>query len=254
MVGASMIGKKPRKPRAPKEKPPGMSNAAWIAEEARLKQENLQRRTREKAQRQRELSAHLAAEAEAQASIQACLADAKANAGKREDITAKRWSALMANSKVKIELLRTGTVAKKRNHDLAFLTGADPDAMDPELRTWYMAQRRLILSDISTAPSDTTYDTPTDNTYGTPTETSSRDTACPASVHGADRPGRRRHCCPELCAGSDHHADRPGRRRHCCAVAGLYLICASAERRMWPWIARLWLDRDYLIAQLWRFL
>ena len=67
MVGASMIGKKPRKPRAPKEKPPGMSNAAWIAEEARLKQENLQRRTREKAQRQRELSAHLAAEAEAQA-------------------------------------------------------------------------------------------------------------------------------------------------------------------------------------------
>lgn len=109
------------------------------------------------------------AAAKLQASIQTCLADAKANAGKREAIAAKRWSALMANSKVKIELLRTGTVAKKRNHDLAFLTGADPDAMDPELRAWYMAQRRLILSDISTAPSDATSGTPTEET----TETSS---------------------------------------------------------------------------------
>ena len=120
------------------------------------------------------------AAAKLQASIQTCLADAKANAGKREDITAKRWSALMANSKVKIELLRTGTVAKKRNHDLAFLTGADPDAMDPELRTWYMAQRRLILSDISTAPSDTT--------YGTPTETTETSSASPAETPPAQPP------------------------------------------------------------------
>ena len=62
----SMIGKKPRKPRAPKEKPPGMSNAKWVAEKARLERDNLQRRTREKAQRQRELAAQLA-EAEGQA-------------------------------------------------------------------------------------------------------------------------------------------------------------------------------------------
>ena len=45
----------------------------------------------------------------------------------------------MANSQVKIDLLRTGTVAKKRNHDLAFLTAGDPAAMDPEVRTWFLA-------------------------------------------------------------------------------------------------------------------
>ena len=72
-------------------------------------------------------------------------------------------------------------MAKKRNHDLAFLTGADPDAMDPELRAWYMAQRRLILSDISTAPSDTTYGTPTEETP----ETSS---ASPAETPPAQPP------------------------------------------------------------------
>ena len=78
----------------------------------------------------------------------------------------------------KIDLLRTGTVAKKRNHDLAFLMSADPAQMDPELRTWYMTQRRLILSDISQAPapSDTSYTTatdttPTDTAGDTPTDT-----------------------------------------------------------------------------------
>ena len=70
----------------------------------------------------------------------------------------------MANSQVKIDLLRTGTVAKKRNHDLAFLTGGDAAAMDPDVRTWFMAQRRLILSDIVPAPAPT----PTDTSYDTP--------------------------------------------------------------------------------------
>ena len=80
------------------------------------------------------------AAAKLQASIQTCIADAQTNAGKREEVQAKRWAALMANSQVKLDLLRTSTVAKKRNHDLAFLTSADPAQMDPELRTWYMAQ------------------------------------------------------------------------------------------------------------------
>ena len=65
LSATSMIGKKARKPRAPKEKPPGMRNANWVAEKAHLERDNLQRRTREKAQRERKL-AHLA-EAEAQA-------------------------------------------------------------------------------------------------------------------------------------------------------------------------------------------
>ena len=64
--------------------------------------------------------------AKLQTSIQTCIADAQTNAGKREEVQAKRWVALMANSQVKLDLLRTGTVAKKRNHDLAFLTSADP--------------------------------------------------------------------------------------------------------------------------------
>ena len=41
-------------------------------------------------------------------------------------------------SKVKLDLLRTGTEAKKRNHDIAFLVGGgDPDTMDPEVRAWF---------------------------------------------------------------------------------------------------------------------
>ena len=46
-----MLGKKPRKPRAPKDKPPGMSNKEWIAEMTRLKTANIQRRAWEAAQR-----------------------------------------------------------------------------------------------------------------------------------------------------------------------------------------------------------
>ena len=81
------------------------------------------------------------AAAKLEASIQTCISDAQAHAAKMEDTANKRWAALIANSQVKIDLLRTGTVAKKRNHDLAFLTGGDPAAMDPEVRTWFMAQR-----------------------------------------------------------------------------------------------------------------
>ncbi|CAM0951151.1 unnamed protein product [Alopecurus aequalis] len=70
---------------------------------------------------------------------------------------------------VKLDLLRTGTVAKKRNHDLAFLTAGDPATMDPEVRAWFMEQRRLILSDIIPAPAPNP--TPTDTSYATPATT-----------------------------------------------------------------------------------
>ena len=66
-----------------------------------------------------------------QASIETCIADAQTQAVKREEIAKQRWAALMANSQVKIDLLRTGTVAKKRNHDLAFLTAGDPPRWTP---------------------------------------------------------------------------------------------------------------------------
>ncbi|CAM0946287.1 unnamed protein product [Alopecurus aequalis] len=108
------------------------------------------------------------AAAKLQASIETCIADAQTQTVKREEIAKQRWAALMANSQVKIDLLRTGTVAKKRNNNLAFLTGGDPDAMTPEVRAWFMAQCRLILSDISPAPAPT----PTDDTsYATPATT-----------------------------------------------------------------------------------
>ncbi|CAM0958615.1 unnamed protein product [Alopecurus aequalis] len=98
------------------------------------------------------------AAAKLQASIEACIADAQTQAGKREAIATQRWAELMANSQVKIDLLRTGTAAKKRNNDLAFLTGGDPAAMTPEVRARFLAQCDLILSDISPAAAPTTSD------------------------------------------------------------------------------------------------
>ncbi|CAM0885299.1 unnamed protein product [Alopecurus aequalis] len=107
--------------------------------------------------------------AKLQASIETCIADAQTQAAKREELAKQRWVALMANSQVKLDLLRTGTVAKKRNHDLAFLTAGDPTTMDPEVRAWFMEQRRLILSDIIPAPAPDP--TPTDTSYATPATT-----------------------------------------------------------------------------------
>ena len=62
---SSELGKRPRKPRAPKERPPGMSNRDWIVQSTRLRKENAQRRSRESAQRQRELMAKMMAEEQA---------------------------------------------------------------------------------------------------------------------------------------------------------------------------------------------
>ncbi|KAE8791214.1 putative methionyl-tRNA synthetase [Hordeum vulgare] len=60
-----------------------------------------------------------------QALIEQCIADAKRSTAKREEKLDTRWSTLMANEHVKLDLLRTNVVATKRNTDLAFLMGAD---------------------------------------------------------------------------------------------------------------------------------
>ena len=58
--------------------------------------------------------------ARVQESIEHCPANAKNRAAMREDKTEARWAALMTNSTVKLDLLRTNVPAKKRNTDLAF--------------------------------------------------------------------------------------------------------------------------------------
>ena len=64
-----------------------------------------------------------AATARVHESIEKCLTNAKNRAALREEKTEARWSALMTNSAVKLDLLRTNVAAKKTNTDLAFLMG-----------------------------------------------------------------------------------------------------------------------------------
>ena len=104
-----------------------------------------------------------------QESIEHCLADAQARAALREEKTEVRWSALMTNSAVKLDLLRTNVDAKKRNTDLAFLLrGADMlQSTDEAVKAWYLAERGLILNQLpSTRPP-----TPTHTSMPTPTHT-----------------------------------------------------------------------------------
>ena len=106
-----------------------------------------------------------------QESIEHCLADAQARAVLREEKTEARWSSLMKNNAIKLDLLRTNVAAKKRNTDMAFLMGgADMlQSNDEQLRAWYMAERGLILNQMQTAtPTTPTTQAPAPTTTRTP--------------------------------------------------------------------------------------
>ena len=90
------------------------------------------------------------------------ITDAQARAVLREEKTEARWSSLMKNNAIKLDLLRTNVAAKKRNTDLTFLMGADISTMDEQVKAWYLAGRGLILNQMpsTTAPTPTPTPTP----------------------------------------------------------------------------------------------
>jgi hypothetical protein len=86
-----------------------------------------------------------------QASFDKCWADAKAHAAGRDTKYDAWWKEMLANQGARIALLKTTSMAKKRNTDLAFLIGGNDAAMDEETRAWYDAHRQEILRPPSTA-------------------------------------------------------------------------------------------------------
>ena len=114
-------------------------------------------------------------------SIEHCLADAQARAVLREEKTEARWSSLMKNNAIKLDLLRTNVAAKKRNTDMAFLMGgADMlQSNDEKLKAWYLMQRGLILNELPTA----TPTTPTTTRTPIPNDAS---TSPPSSAEAAE--------------------------------------------------------------------
>ena len=128
-----------------------------------------------------------AATARVQESIEHCLADAQARAVLREEKTEARWSSLMKNNAIKLDLLRTNVAAKKRNTDMAFLmSGADMlQSNDEQLRAWYMAERGLILNQMQTAtPTTPTTQAPAPTTTRTPSPNDAS-TSPPSSAEAA---------------------------------------------------------------------
>ncbi|KAF7094485.1 hypothetical protein CFC21_096790 [Triticum aestivum] len=122
--------------------------------------------------------------ARVQESIEHCLADAQARAVLREKKTEARWSSLMKNSAIKLDLLRTNVAAKKRNTDMAFLMGeADMlQSNDEQLKAWYMVERGLILNQMQMATPTTQAPAPTTTRTPSPNDAS---TSPPSSAEAA---------------------------------------------------------------------
>jgi hypothetical protein len=98
-----------------------------------------------------------------QASFDKCWADARAHAAGRDTKYDAWWKEMLANQGARIAFLKTTSVAKKRNTDLAFLIGGNDAAMDEDTRAWYDAHRQAILRPPSpSSPSTTSTPAPDD--------------------------------------------------------------------------------------------
>jgi hypothetical protein len=91
-----------------------------------------------------------------QASFDKCWADVRVHAAGRDTKYDARWKEMLANQGAQVALLKTTSVAKKRNTDLAFLIGGNDTAMDEETRAWYDAHRQDILRPPSSSSPSTT--------------------------------------------------------------------------------------------------
>jgi hypothetical protein len=142
---------KARKPRAPKERPPGMTNAACAADVERRQTE-----TRGRAEREKKLTAkRVAAAANEQARL-VSMAMGQPRVGQFPGT----WPT-QGTIGTRIALLKETSAAKKRNTDLAFLIGGNDAAMDEEARAWYDAHRQEILRPpLTTSASPSTTSTP----------------------------------------------------------------------------------------------
>nr|XP_020174313.1 actin cytoskeleton-regulatory complex protein PAN1-like [Aegilops tauschii subsp. strangulata] len=115
--------------------------------------------------------------------------------GMNQEKTEARWSALMTSSAVKLDLLRTNVAAKKRNTDLAFLLGgADMiQSTDEAVKTWYLAERGLILNQLPSSapptptPTPTPPPSPSDEASTTPSSTEATPTP-PSSTEATPTP------------------------------------------------------------------
>ena len=128
-------------------------------------------------------------------SIEKCMTDAVTNAEKkaelavqREDLAAARWAMVMEKQDIKITLLKANVAAKKRAKDLELLM-VNTAGMDPEVKAWYVHQRKAILMEAAapTAP-PSAIPTPATTATVTPTSTPSSSTSTTSTTTTQTQP------------------------------------------------------------------